>query len=111
MAPRTGKLLRVFVDEKDRWRGKPLYASIVEELRSAGFAGATVLKGIAGYGSHGAVHSAHPLDFSTNLPVLIEVFEGEQKVLSFLPRLREMVSEGLITLENVQLVPLSSATE
>ena len=100
----TGKLLRIFVDEEERWHGKPLYAAIVEALRAAGFSGATVLKGIQGYGAHKAVHSARVFDFSTNLPILIEVFEQEEKVLSFIPTLREMISEGLITLENVQLL-------
>jgi uncharacterized protein len=100
----TGKLLRIFIDEEDRVRGKPLYAAIVEALRADGFAGATVLKGIEGYGSHKTVHSARVFDFSTNLPVLIEVFEGEEKIVSFIPTLREMIGEGLITLENVQLL-------
>jgi PII-like signaling protein len=102
-----GTLLRIFLDEEDRRQGKSLYAAIVDALRDAGFAGATVLKGIEGYGAHKTVHSARVFDFSTNLPVLIEVFEQEEKVLAFLPVLREMVSEGLITLENVQLVRFS----
>jgi PII-like signaling protein len=106
----TGKLLRIFIDEEDRWQDKPLYCAIVDALRDAGFAGATVLKGIEGYGAHRAVHSARAFDLSTNLPVLIEVFECEEKVLSFFPVLREMVSEGLITLENVQLIRFSKGT-
>jgi len=103
----AGKLLRIFVDEEDRWHGKPLYVAIVDALRAAGFAGATVLKGIEGYGSHKAGHSARAFDFSTNLPVLIEAFEEEEKVLAFIPTLREMISEGLLTLENVQLLRVS----
>lgn len=106
----TGKLMRIFVDEADRWQDKPLYAAIVDALRSAGFAGATVLKGIEGYGSHKTIHSARVFDFSTNLPVLIEVFEQEEKVLAFIPALRAMMSEGLITLENVQLLRVSQGT-
>lgn len=105
--PITGKLLRIFVDEADRRQGKPLYVAIVEALREHGFAGATVLKGIEGFGTHKAVHSARAVDFSANLPVLIEVFEREEKVLAFLPALREMIDEGLITLENVQLIRFS----
>jgi PII-like signaling protein len=104
-----GKLLRIFIDEEDRRHGKPLYEAIVEALHEAGFAGATVLKGIEGYGSHNAVHSARVFDFSTNLPVLIEVFEREEKITAFLPTLREMVTEGLITLENVQLIRFSKS--
>lgn len=100
----TGKLLRIFVDEAERLNGKPLYEALIEALREAGFAGATVLKGIEGFGQHKAVHSARAVDFSSNLPVLIEVFEQEEKVLAFIPKLREMISEGLITLENVQVL-------
>lgn len=103
----TGKLLRVFVDEADRWQGKPLYIAIVEALKGAGFSGATVLKGIEGYGIHKTVHAARVFDLSTNLPVLIEVFEREEKILSFIPTLREMIDEGLITLENVRLLRVS----
>lgn len=103
----AGKLLRVFVDEDDRWQGKPLYAAIVEALQSAGFTGATVLKGIEGYGAHNAVHSARAIDFSRNLPVLVEVMDEEARVLAFIPTLREMISEGLITLENVQMLRFS----
>ncbi|HKU67967.1 MAG TPA: DUF190 domain-containing protein [Candidatus Baltobacteraceae bacterium] len=103
----TGKLLRIFVDEDDRRHGKPLYTEIVDALKAAGFAGATVLKGIEGFGRRKTVHSARVIDFSTNLPVVIEVFEREEKILAFLPTLREMMQEGLITLENVQIVQLS----
>jgi PII-like signaling protein len=103
----TGKLLRIFVDEDDRLHGKPLYAAIVEALKAAGFTGATVLKGIEGFGNRKTVHSARAFDFSTNMPVLIEVFEREEKVLEFIPALREMIQEGLVTLENVQIVRLS----
>jgi PII-like signaling protein len=99
----TGKLLRIFVDEEARYDGKPLYAAIVEALKDAGFAGATVLKGIEGFGPHHAVRSARTVDFSANLPVLIEVFEQEEKVLAFIPTLRAMMNDGLITLENVQV--------
>jgi PII-like signaling protein len=103
----TGKLLRIFVDEEGRWNGKPLYAAIVEALRAAGFTGATVLKGVEGYGTSRAVHSARTFDLSTNLPILIEVMEQDEKVAAFMPTLREMIGNGLITLENVQLMRFS----
>lgn len=99
----TGTLLRIFIDEGDRRHGKPLYEAIVEALRDAGFAGATVLKGIEGFGRHHAVRSARAVDFSSNLPVVIEVFEEEAKLLAFIPALREMIADGLLTLENVQV--------
>jgi len=99
--------LRVFVDEDDRYDGKPLSMAIVEALKAAGFTGATVLKGIEGYGIHKTVHAARTFDLSTNLPILIEVIEEEAKVLAFLPALRAMIAEGLITLENLELMRIS----
>ena len=112
MSERTrGKLLRIFVDEDDRYDGRPLYMAIVDALKSAGFTGATVLKGIEGYGIHKSVHTARTYDASTNLPILIEVVEEEAKVLAFLPTLREMVAEGLITLENLELMRISQGTQ
>ncbi|MGC2128456.1 MAG: DUF190 domain-containing protein [Candidatus Aquilonibacter sp.] len=103
----TGKLLRIFVDEDDRYGGKPLYMAIVEALKAAGFTGATVLKGIEGFGTHKTVHAARTFDQSTNLPILIEVIEEEAKILEFLPELRSMMSEGLITLEKLELMRIS----
>jgi uncharacterized protein len=108
LAQRTaGKLLRIFVDEEDRFDGKPLYMALVDALKAAGFTGATVLKGIEGYGIHKTVHAARTFDVSTNLPILIEVIEEESKVIAFLPMLRAMISEGLITLENLELLRIS----
>jgi PII-like signaling protein len=101
-----GTLLRIFIDESDRREGRPLHTAIVEALRAAGFVGATVLKGIEGYGPRKAVHSARAADLLIGLPVLIEVIEEEKKILSFLPHLREMIQTGLLTLEKVSLVRL-----
>jgi PII-like signaling protein len=99
--------LRIFICEEDRWQGQPLYAAIVDALRSAGFTGATVLKGIESFGLRKTLHSARLIDVATHLPVLIEVMENEEKIRAFMPVLREMVSEGLVTLENVQLLRFS----
>ncbi|HTZ55752.1 MAG TPA: DUF190 domain-containing protein [Candidatus Acidoferrum sp.] len=108
MSERTrGKLLRIFVDEDDRYEGKPLYMAIVDALKAAGFAGATVLKGIEGYGIHKTVHAARTFDMSTNMPILIEVIEEDSKIAAFMPALRAMVSEGLITLESLELMRIS----
>jgi uncharacterized protein len=100
----SGTLLRIFVDESGKRNGKPLYAAIVDALKNAGFSGATVLKGIEGFGRHKTVHSARTVEFSTSLPVLIEVFEQEEKILTFIPTLRDLVDDALITLENVEVV-------
>ncbi len=106
-----GKLLRIFVDEEDRYDGKPLYMALVDELKAAGFTGATVLKGIEGYGIHKTLHTGRTFDMSTNLPILIEVIEEEAKVIALLPTLRAMIDEGLITLESLELVRISRGAQ
>jgi len=103
----SGKLLRIFLGEGDRHGNEPLYTALIDAFRAASFTGATVLKGIEGFGTHKAVHAARSFDFSTNLPIVIEVVEEERKILDFLPTLQSMMHEGLITLENVTLVRLS----
>jgi PII-like signaling protein len=96
-------LMRIFVDEADRSGKRPLYVAIVEELRRNGFAGATVLKGIEGFGAHREVHAARSVDFSSNLPVVIEVAEEEEKIRAIVPALEAMIPEGLITLERIDM--------
>jgi PII-like signaling protein len=100
----TGKLLRIFVGERDRWKGQPLYTAIVEMLRKRGFAGATVFKGIEGFGGHAVVHAARVIDLSTDLPILIEVVDAEDKIRAVLPTLEEMIREGLVTVETVEVI-------
>jgi uncharacterized protein len=100
----TGKLLRIFIGESDRHGGQPLYTAIVERARRTGLSGATVFKGIAGFGGHSIVHAARIFDLSTDLPVLIEIVDTEEKIEAFIPVLDEMVHEGLITMENVQVI-------
>lgn len=99
----TATLMRIFVDEADRFGKRPLFMAIVDELQADGFGGATVLKGIEGYGSHREVHAIRSIDFSTNLPVLIEVAESDDRIRSIIPRLQEMIPEGLITLEKIRM--------
>jgi PII-like signaling protein len=100
----TAKLVRIFLGESDRWKGQPLHVAIVEEMRMAGLAGATVFKGILGFGAHSVVHAARIVDLSSDLPVMIELVESEEKVEAFLPTLDKMVTEGLVTLENVHVI-------
>lgn len=96
-------LMRIFVVEADCHGKRPLYAAIVEELQRNGFAGATVLKGIEGFGSHRELHAARNVDFAGNLPVVIEVAEAEEKVRAIVPALTAMIPEGLITLERISM--------
>jgi PII-like signaling protein len=100
----TGKLLRVFVGESDRWGHQPLYTAIVEAARKAGLSGATVIKGIEGYGGHSVVHAARIFDLSADLPILIEIVDSEERIRAFLPQLDGMVKEGLVTLETVEVI-------
>lgn len=96
-------LMRIFVDEADRSGKRPLYAAIVEELRRNGFSGATVLKGIEGFGAHREIHAARSVDFASNLPVVIEVADEEDKIRAIVPVLSAMIPEGLITLERISM--------
>jgi uncharacterized protein len=100
----TAKLLRIFLGESDRWKGQPLHVAIVEEMRRAGLGGATVLKGIVGFGAHSVVHAARIVDLSSDLPIVIELVDSEEKVNAFLPTLDRMVSEGLVTIETVHII-------
>ncbi|HVR72296.1 MAG TPA: DUF190 domain-containing protein [Vicinamibacteria bacterium] len=104
--PEDGVLLRVFIGESDREEGtgRPLYEAIVHRAREAHLAGATVLKGPLGFGRHSRVHSAKLLEMSTDLPVVIEIVDAEEKVRAFLPVVDELVNEGLVTLEAVRVL-------
>ena len=97
-----GQLLRIFVGERDRWHGRPLHAAIVELLRREGVAGASVFRGIEGFGTHHEIHHAKVLAFGGDLPILIEVVDSEPKIRSIIPRIDEMVGEGAMTLERVE---------
>jgi hypothetical protein len=100
----TGLLVRIYLGESDQWHGRPLYQAIVELLRQSGVAGATVLRGIEGFGAKQHLHSTRILSLSEDLPVLIEAVDSEEKIRALLPRLDEMVGDGLITLERVEVL-------
>ncbi len=98
-----GKLLRIFVGESDEHDGKPLYQAIVEELRAAGLAGATVLRGIEGFGKSSVLHTGHVLRMSSDLPIVIECVDRAERIEAVLPRLDAMIGDGLVTLEKVDV--------
>jgi len=102
--PAEGKLLRVFIGEQDKWHGLPLYEAIVNLARKEHLAGATVLKGCMGFGCKSHMHTAKILRLSEDLPMIIEIVDSEEKIMAFLPHLDEMVAEGLITLEKVNVI-------
>ena len=99
-----GKLLRVFVGENDHWHGRPLYEAITLKAREAGLAGATVLRGIMGFGADSHMHTSKVLRLSEDLPVVIEMVDKAGPIDEFIPVLDEMVAEGMITVEPVHIL-------
>lgn len=97
-------LMRIFIGEADRYGNKPLYQALVELFRREGVAGATVLRGTMGFGAKSHLHTANLLRLSQDLPVVIEVVDTQEHIDGLLPRLDEMVREGLITMEKVRVV-------
>jgi len=97
-------LMRVHIGEDDRWEGRPLHHAIVEHLREEHFAGATVFRGIAGFGAHARVHEPKLFRMSSDLPVVIECIDTQEKIDAVLPMLDRMISGGLITLERVRVI-------
>lgn len=100
----TGLLVRIYLGESDHWQNKPLYQAIVERLRERGLAGATVLRGIEGFGAKQHLHSTRILSLSEDLPILIEAVDTEEKIRAVLPELDEMLGDGMITLEKVDAI-------
>jgi uncharacterized protein len=100
----TGLLARIYIGESDHWHGQPLYEAVVHLLRERGIAGATVFRGIEGFGAKQHLHTTRILSLSSDLPILIEVVDQEDRLRAILPELEAMVSDGLITLERVEVV-------
>jgi uncharacterized protein len=104
MDPQTSaRLLRIFIGESDTHDGRPLYQAIVETLRRQGLAGATVLRGIEGFGKSSRLHTAHILRLSEDLPIVIECVDTDVKIEAVLPALEDMIGDGLVTLERVEV--------
>ena len=101
--PRDGHLLRIFVSESDRRDGVPLYEWLVRQAREHGLAGATVLRGLEGFGAHSRLHTAKILRLSSDLPIVIEIVDTRERIESFIPIVDESVEEGLATLEKVEI--------
>jgi hypothetical protein len=99
-----GLLLRIFLGESDRWQGLPLYEAIVRKARERGLAGATVLRGVEGFGAHSRIHTTKILRLSEDLPIVVEIVDQPERVEAFLPDLDEMVAEGMMTLEKVRVI-------
>jgi PII-like signaling protein len=99
-----GLLVRIFIGESDRWDGASLYEAIVQRAREKGLAGATVLRGVEGFGAHNLIHTARIMRLAEDLPMVIEIVDQKEKIEAFLPELDAMIPEGLVTLEPVQVI-------
>src|SRR5271167_3838195 len=97
-------LMRIHIGESDKWHGKPMHEAIVQLLRREGFSGATVLRGVGGYGGSSIYHTDKLLRLSQDLPIVLEVIESQERIDQILPRLDDMVEGGLITLEKVRVI-------
>ena len=96
--------MRIFIGESDHWQRRPLYTALLELLRSRGLAGATVLKGVAGFGPDSIIHTAGILRMSSDLPLVIEVVDSEERLEAVLPEIDRMMSGGLVTMEKVRVI-------
>ncbi|HXF40568.1 MAG TPA: DUF190 domain-containing protein [Blastocatellia bacterium] len=99
-----GQLLRIFIGESDRWQGKPLYEAIILKAREMGIAGATMMRGLMGFGAASRIHTAKILRLSEDLPIVVEIVDSADKIDALVPVIEEMVEEGLITLEKVRVI-------
>ncbi len=102
--PQNGVLIRIFIGESDRYKDIPLYEAIIKEARKLSIAGATVTRGIMGFGATSRIHTTKIMRLSEDLPIIIEMVDAEEKIGLLMPFLDEYVKEGLITMENVKVI-------
>ena len=99
-----GRRIRIYIGESDQWHAKSLYMAIVQEARKHGLAGATVARGIMGFGAHSVVHETRLFSLSQDRPVVVEIVDTDEKIRSFIPVLDAMIHEGMITTSEVEIV-------
>jgi len=105
------QLMRIFIGESDRYNHQPLYEVLVELLRKEGFAGATVLRGICGFGANRVYHTQKLLDLSADMPIVIEVVDSQEKINVIMPQIDAMMGGGMITLEKATVIRYTSKSE
>lgn len=102
--PENGYLLRIFIGESDRWGHQPLHEAIVLKARELHMAGATVFRGVMGFGANSRLHTTKLLRLSEDLPIVIEIVDTQEKIDAFLPQVDGMIKEGLATLEPLRIL-------
>lgn len=102
------KRLRVYIGESDQWKRRSLYQVIVEKAKELDMAGATVFRGLMGYGANSRIHTAKILDLSSDLPILVEIIDSEEYINKLMPYLDEMLEEGMITIDDIEVIKYGS---
>ena len=101
--PHEGQLLRIFIGESDKYEGRPLYEWLVMKAKEHGLAGATVLRGLMGFGANSRIHTSKILRLSLDLPIVVEIVDTPEKIKEFLALIETVVKEGLVTLEKAEV--------
>ncbi|MDZ4835746.1 MAG: DUF190 domain-containing protein [Candidatus Melainabacteria bacterium] len=104
------KRLMIFINETDKWHGRSMSAALIDLLKKEGFSGATVFRGSSGFGVHSTVHTTSIMDLSSSMPELILVIDAAEKIQSVIPAISEMVSEGMLVLDDVETIKLSKSS-
>jgi PII-like signaling protein len=102
------KRLRIYIGEADQWKHHSLYRAIVEKAKELDMGGATVFRGLMGYGADKRIHTASIVDLSSDLPVLVEIIDSEEYIAKLLPYLNEMMEKGLVTIDDVEVIKYGS---
>ncbi|WP_292486590.1 DUF190 domain-containing protein [Methanohalobium sp.] len=97
-------ILRIYMNQSDTYKGKTSHDAVLEYLKDSGIAGATVIHGIEGYGTHNEIHTANVLRLGVDLPVIVEVIDDEEKIRNVIPHLKEMLPGALMTLQDIEIV-------
>lgn len=98
------KQLTIYIGESDHWRNQPLHIALIEAARKRGLAGATAARAIEGYGKHSTIHTTHLLELSSDLPIVVTIIDREEVLNEFLPLVKEMVKEGLVTMHSIEIL-------
>ena len=100
----SAKRLRIYIGEADHWKGKSLYQAIVLKAKELDLAGASVFRGLMGYGANSRIHTAKIVDLSSDLPILIEIVDSEEYIAKLMPFLDETVQEGMVTIDDIEII-------